>query len=114
VRLKERFHRNGDETSQKLIKRKVLWKHNIIPTNPVNLDSKAANRKIARDKNVSANSASGKDKAVVANEVVAANLVEVNRAAVVSKGDDKPGRLGIKVAGGDSRRFSYSRTLHGE
>jgi len=40
--------------------------------------------------------------------------VEVNRAAVVSKGDDKPGRLGIKVAGGDSRRFSYSRTLHGE
>jgi hypothetical protein len=78
------------------------------------VDSKAANRKIARDKNVSANSASGKDKAVVANQVVAANLVEVNRAAVVSKGDDKPGRLGIKGGGRRLRRFSYSRTLHGE
>jgi hypothetical protein len=63
------------------------------------VDSKVANRKIARDKNVSANSASGKDKAVVANQVVAANLVEVNRAAVGSKRDDKPGRLGLKGGG---------------
>ena len=50
------------------------------------LDSKVVNnRKNARDRNVNANSANARNKAVVA----AKNVVAVNK-AVVSKADDRP------------------------
>ena len=65
------------------------------------LDSKAANRKIATNRNVNVSSASVKNKAVAANRVVA-----VNKAAAVSKADDKASCLGLTAAGGDPRRFS--------
>lgn len=66
----------------------MIWKDNKIQTNQVNLvlpDNKAASSKIARNRNVNANSVSAKNK--VANRVVAV----VNRAVVASKADDKPG-----------------------
>jgi hypothetical protein len=56
------------------------------------LDSKAANRAIARDRNGNVNNASAKDK--VDNRAVAAN-----RVAEVSKADDKPGGLGLTSGG---------------
>jgi len=55
------------------------------------LDTKAANKKIATNRNVNASSASVKSKAAAAN-----------RAAVVSKADDKLGCLGLT---GSGRRF---------
>jgi hypothetical protein len=101
--LRGRFYRATKVSSQTatrpsqklLIKRKVLWKHNTIRTNRVNLallDSKAVNREIARKRNANANSASVKDKAVAANLVGAVNkaAAAVNRVAAVSKADDKP------------------------
>jgi hypothetical protein len=54
------------------------------------------NRKNARERNVNANSATARNKA----EVAAKNVV------AASKADDKPGYLGEKAAGGDSRRFA--------
>jgi hypothetical protein len=76
------FVANHDETSQKLVKkRKALWKGNIIQTNRANLpllDSKAASRKIARDRNGNVNNASAKDK--VDNRAVAAKRVAVSNA----------------------------------
>jgi hypothetical protein len=67
----------------------VIWKDNRIQTNQANLvlpGSKAANnREIARDRNVNANGANARNKAVVA----AKNVVAVNK-AVVSKADDRP------------------------
>jgi hypothetical protein len=64
----------------------VIWKDNRIQTNQANLvlpDNKVASSKIARNRNVSANSVSAKNK--VANRAV----VAVNK--VVSKAGDKPG-----------------------
>jgi hypothetical protein len=59
-------------------------------------DNKAASSRIARNRNVNANSESAKNKVV--NRAVAANrVVAVNR--VVSKADDKPGYL-EKESGG--------------
>ena len=79
----------------------MIWKDNRIQTTQANLvlpDNKVASSKIARNRNVNANSVSAKNK-VAANRAVA-----VSRAA--SKADDKPGYLGTKkAAGGDSRRF---------
>ena len=79
----------------------MIWKDNRIQTNQANLTpgNKAASSKIARDRNVNANSVSAKNKVV--NRAVAA----VNR--VDSKADDKPGYLEKKAAGGDSRRFVF-------
>ena len=84
----------------------MIWKDNRIQTNQANLvlpDNKVASSKIARDRNVNANSVSAKNK--VANRAVAV----VNRAVaankVASEADDKPGYLEKKAAGGDSRRF---------
>jgi hypothetical protein len=72
----------------------VIWKDNRIQTNQANLvlpDNKVASSKIARNRNVSANSVSAKNKEAnravgVANRAVAANKV-------ASKADDKPGYL---------------------
>jgi hypothetical protein len=55
------------------------------------LDSKAASRKIARDRNGNVSNASAKDK--VDNRAVAANNVAANKVAEVSKADDKPSSL---------------------
>jgi hypothetical protein len=55
------------------------------------LDSKAANRKIARDRNVNVSSASAKNN--VETRAVAANRV------VVSKAADKPGYVGLTSGG---------------
>ena len=66
----------------------MIWKDNRIRTNRANLvlpDNKVASSKIARNRNVNANSVSAKNK--VANRAV----VAANR--VVSKADDKPGYL---------------------
>ena len=60
-------------------------------------DNKAASSKIARNRNVNANSVSAKNK-VAANRAVAVKRV-------VSKADDRSGYLEKKAAGGDSRRF---------
>ena len=82
---------NCEKISQKLVikQRKVPWKHNIVRTNLASHllpGSKAANnREIARDRNVNANSANARNKAVVA----AKNVVAVNK-VVVSKADDRP------------------------
>ena len=69
------------------------------------IPDKVASSKIARNRNVNANSVSAKNK--VANRAVAV----VNRAVAANKGaskaDDKPGYLEKKAAGGDSRRFSH-------
>lgn len=86
----------------------MIWKDNRIQTNQANLvlpDNKVASSKIARNRNVNANSVSAKNK--VANRAVAAvnRVVAANR--VVSKADDKPGYLEKKAAGGDSRRFVF-------
>ena len=68
-------------------------------------DNKVGSSKIARNRNVNANSVSAKNK--VANRAVAAvnRVVAANR--VVSKADDKPGYLEQKAAGENSRRFVY-------
>jgi hypothetical protein len=86
----------------------VIWKDNRIQTNQASLvhpGNKVASSKIARNRNVNANSVSAKNK--VANSAVAV----VNRAVaankVASKEDDKPGYLEKKAAGGDSRRFVF-------
>ena len=53
----------------------MIWKHNTIRTNPANLliQDKAANSKTVRNRNVSANSVSVKNKA--ANQVVVVSRV---------------------------------------
>jgi hypothetical protein len=82
----------------------VIWKDNRIQTNQANLvlpDNKVASSKIARNRNVNANSVSAKNK--VANRAVAV----ANRAVVASKADDKPGYLEKKAAGDDSRCFVF-------
>jgi hypothetical protein len=62
------------------------------------LDSKAANRAIARDRNGNVNNASAKDK--VDKRAVAANNVAANKvAAEANKADDKPGCLGSMSGG---------------
>jgi hypothetical protein len=80
------FVANRDETSQKLVtKRKALWKHNTIQTNRANLpllDSKAASRKIAKNRNVNANSASAKNKVAAANKVADVSKADDNLVAV--------------------------------
>jgi hypothetical protein len=84
----------------------VIWKDNRIQTNQANLvlpDNKVASSKIARNRNVNANSVSAKNKVAANRAVAASRAVAVNR--VVSKADDKPGYLQKKAAGGDSRRF---------
>ena len=91
----------------------MIWKDNRIQTNQANLvlpDNKVASSKIARNRNVNANSVSAKNK--VANRAVAVvnrAVAVVNRAVaankVASEADDKPGYLEKKAAGGDSRRF---------
>ena len=78
----------------------MIWKDNRIQTTQANLvlpDNKVASSKIARNRNVNANSVTAKNK--VANRAVAV----VNRAVaankVASKADDKPGYL-EKESGG--------------
>jgi hypothetical protein len=101
----------------------VIWKDNRIQTNQASLvhpGNKVASSKIARNRNVNANSVSAKNKVAnsavaVVNRAVAANKVANSAVAVVkravaankvaSKEDDKPGYLEKKAAGGDSRRF---------
>ena len=78
----------------------MIWKDNRIQTNQANLvlpGNKVASSKIARNRNVNANSVSAKNK--VANRAVAAvnRVVAANR--VVSKADDRSGYLG-KEGGG--------------
>ena len=79
----------------------MIWKDNRIQTNRANLvlpDNKVGSSKIARDRNVNANSVSAKNK--VANRVVvAANRAVVAANRVVSRADDKPGYL-EKESGG--------------
>jgi hypothetical protein len=75
-------------TYKLVIQRKDIWKDNTIQTNRANLadpDSKVAS-KIARNRNVSASSASVKNK-------MAANRV------AVSQGDDKPGCFELTSGG---------------
>jgi hypothetical protein len=52
-------------------------------------ESKEANSKIARDRSVNVNSASGKDKAVAKRVAVASRVAEAADRAVDSKADDK-------------------------
>jgi hypothetical protein len=78
----------------------VIWKDNRIQTNQASLvhpGNKVASSKIARNRNVNANSVSAKNKVAnravgVANRAVAANKV-------ARKADDKPGYL-EKESGG--------------
>ena len=96
-----------DQSANSVTKlRKVLWKQNVIRTNPSNLkalDSKAANRavadsravadnrKIEIDRSVNANSASGRSRLAEAKGAVAVkNVAAANKAAVSKAAEARP------------------------
>src|SRR5262249_29447108 len=95
-----RFHRNCEETSRKLVtQRKVIWQHNRIRTNQANLTPparKVARSKIAKDRSVSVNSATVRDRAV-------------NRVAAVNQADAKTGYRRLTSGG---RKLRVARRFY--